>query len=176
MAATGLHCRTSACVCAPRSPITSNCDAFISRYFTADPVRTQFLAGRAVTRVCGGNHIGPGGQSVGGYYLRDSEMTCEVEEKKGVVHIRGEMTIYGAALLKEQFLTVAESQTKKCTVDLAEVSEIDTTGLQMLLIAHRDCVARGVKFALANPSGVVRETLDLLKINDLPVATRSVRP
>jgi len=103
-------------------------------------------------------------------------MTCEVEKKKGVVHIRGEMTIYGAALLKEQFLTVTASQTKKCTVDLAEVSEIDTTGLQMLLIAHRDCVARGVKFSLANPSGVVRETLDLLKINDLPVATRSVRP
>jgi len=103
-------------------------------------------------------------------------MNCEVRKKKGTLSIRGEMTIYGAALLKEPLFSAVRHESKACTIDLDEVSEFDTTGVQLLLMAQRDCVARGVKFTLANPSSVVRETLALLRLSALPVITRSAAP
>jgi anti-anti-sigma factor len=97
-------------------------------------------------------------------------MSCEVEERDGGVGIRGEMTIYGAAALKESLFAALAAQTDGCILDLADVSELDTTGLQILLMAERACTARGMPFALRNPSAIVRDTLALLRLRNLPVS------
>ena len=96
-------------------------------------------------------------------------MTCEVEKQDGALHIRGEMTIYGAATLKENLFAALEQETQLCILDLAQISEFDTTGMQMLLMAQRACVARGMSFAIANPSEIVREALDLVRSPQLTV-------
>jgi anti-anti-sigma regulatory factor len=57
---------------------------------------------------------------------------------------------------------------------LAGVSEFDTTGLQVLLMARKVCLSRGGTFTLANPSAAVRETLDLLRGHTLPVVEAAV--
>jgi anti-sigma B factor antagonist len=101
-------------------------------------------------------------------------MTCEVEKRDGLLRIRGEMTIYGAAALKGDLFAALEEEKGGCTLDLADVSELDTTGVQILLMAQRACVARGASFALANPSEIVRETLGLLRPRNLPVTTSEV--
>jgi anti-anti-sigma factor len=88
------------------------------------------------------------------------------------VGIRGEMTIYGAAALKESLFAALAAQTEGCTLDLADVSELDLTGVQILLMAQRACAARDLPFAVANPSDIVRETLALLRPQNFPV----VRP
>jgi anti-anti-sigma factor len=89
-------------------------------------------------------------------------MTCEVEMSAGVAHIRGEMTIYEAAALKALLFKALDSEPGHCAVDLAGVSELDTTGVQLLLLAQRTCAARGATFTLTNPSSVVRDTFELL--------------
>jgi len=97
-------------------------------------------------------------------------MTCEIEKRDGRLHIRGEMTIYGAAALKDDLFAALEAELEGCALDLAGVSEFDTTGLQILLMARKVCLSRGGSFSLANPSTAVRETLDLLRGHTLPIA------
>jgi anti-sigma B factor antagonist len=101
-------------------------------------------------------------------------MTCEIEKRDGQVHIRGEMTIYGAAALKDDLFSILEDQLDGCALDLAGVSEFDTTGLQILLMARNVCLSRGGSFSLANPSTAVQETLDLLRGHGLLVADACV--
>jgi len=101
-------------------------------------------------------------------------MTCEVEKRDGRIHIRGEMTIYGAAALKDDLFAALEAELDGCALDLAAVSEFDTTGLQILLMARKVCLSRGGSFALANPSTAVRETLDLLRGHTIPMAEADV--
>jgi anti-sigma B factor antagonist len=96
-------------------------------------------------------------------------MTCEIEKRDGRLHIRGEMTIYGAAALKDDLFAALEAELDGCALDLAGVSEFDTTGLQVLLMVRKACLLRGASFALANPSSAVRETLDLLRGHTLPI-------
>lgn len=90
-------------------------------------------------------------------------MTCEVEKLGDRVQIRGEMTIYDAALLKEKLFAALEGQPDVC-LDLSAVSELDTTGVQLLLLARHRSTARGAKFSVARPSDAVNEALGLLRI------------
>jgi anti-sigma B factor antagonist len=101
-------------------------------------------------------------------------MTCEIEKRDGRIYIRGEMTIYGAAALKDDLFAALEAQSDGCALDLAGVSEFDTTGLQILLMARKVCLSRGGSFALANASTAVCETLDLLRGHNLPLAEAAV--
>jgi anti-anti-sigma factor len=102
-------------------------------------------------------------------------MTCEVEVRGDFVQIRGEMTIYNAAAVKDELLA-ALGDPAGCRIDLAAVSEFDTTGLQLLLMAQRACVARGAPFSLMNPSATVREALELLQAKSLRIVSDSVSP
>lgn len=99
-------------------------------------------------------------------------MTCEVEKRDGLVHIRGEMTIYDAAAIQES-LFAAIGGAGDCCIALDAVSELDTTGIQLLLMAQRVCASRGGSFSLSNPSAVVREALGLLNLNSLSTAANS---
>lgn len=74
--------------------------------------------------------------------------------------IDGEATIYSVAELKAGFAALAPSCTK-VEIDLAGVTEIDTAGLQLMLMAKR-IEGRNVHFV--NHSDVV---LQLLEISNL---------
>lgn len=51
------------------------------------------------------------------------------------VNIRGELTIYSVAEVKEH-LALAMQQGEDVVVNLAEVTDVDTAGLQLLLLAR----------------------------------------
>jgi anti-anti-sigma factor len=97
-------------------------------------------------------------------------MTCEVEKLSGRVHIRGEMTIYDAALLKQKLFAALEGE-PHVHLDLSAVSEVDTTGVQLLLMAQATSVARAAKFSLLKPSEAISEALGLLRLGALIVST-----
>ena len=93
-------------------------------------------------------------------------MTFEVEKLGGLIRVRGEMTIYDATLIKDGLFAALQGESDVC-IDLSGVSEVDTTGLQVLLMVHRTCASRGVPFAVAHLSDVMRETLGLLRLGSL---------
>lgn len=78
--------------------------------------------------------------------------------------IEGELTIYRAAELKPVLLEAAAGEAP--AVDLSQVTEFDSAGLQLLLVAAREAQGRGKPLQLLAPSAPVREVLAMLDMAD----------
>jgi anti-sigma B factor antagonist len=78
--------------------------------------------------------------------------------------ISGEMTIYQAAGLMAELLAALEDCGGVLQIDLAEVTEFDSAGLQVLMLARRGALARGVELRLFAPSPAVVEVFGLLNV------------
>lgn len=76
----------------------------------------------------------------------------------------GELTIYRAAELREELLAALPVAPTSMEIDLAQVSEVDSAGVQLLIAARRAAQAQGAAFALVDPSAAVREVLDLFNL------------
>lgn len=79
--------------------------------------------------------------------------------------LHGPMTIAQAAALREQLLHALAGGTT--ALDLAEVSEFDSAGVQLLLAAQHSAATAGQAFGLCAASPVVREVLQLLGLQAL---------
>ena len=97
-------------------------------------------------------------------------MTRSRRASADVLRVQGEMTIYRAAELAQTCLGEPATQ-----IDLSEVTEIDTAGLQLLLVMNRVAVAAGRRLHVVNPSSCVRDVLALCNLTDLtaPVGAAS---
>ena len=79
------------------------------------------------------------------------------------LRIEGELTIYRAAELK-QTLLAAVAEHAAVEVDLSQVAEFDTAGLQLLLLAKREAGAAAHELRLVNHSPAVLEVLELFDL------------
>jgi anti-anti-sigma factor len=77
--------------------------------------------------------------------------------------IEGDMTIYRAVELKQILLDALE-QCVALDIDLSMVSELDTTGVQLLLLAQQTADDGKQTLRLLNHSAAVREVFDLLNL------------
>nr|WP_315397423.1 STAS domain-containing protein [uncultured Duganella sp.] len=79
------------------------------------------------------------------------------------IAIDGELTIYRAADIK---ITVLEALRKArvLEVDLAGVTELDTAGLQVLMLAKNTAAADGRELRLVNHSPAVVEIVEMLNL------------
>jgi anti-anti-sigma regulatory factor len=77
--------------------------------------------------------------------------------------LSNEATIYQAAALKTELLSILETKLP-ITLDLSEVKEFDTAGLQIILIAKQSSAQLGVNFTVANKTSVVSNTLNLMGV------------
>jgi anti-anti-sigma factor len=95
--------------------------------------------------------------------------------------IEGELTIVRAAALHAELLPLLERE-PSLDIDLSAVSEIDSAGLQLLLLAKRSTLAQGKELRLLGHSPVVLELLQLFNLSDyfgdsqLVVATDEAQP
>lgn len=82
--------------------------------------------------------------------------------KKTIHRLRpqGEITIYNAADMKTILLDTLQVH-NKIEIDLAEVSELDTAGVQLLVLARREADKADKSLSLITPSEVVQEMLNL---------------
>jgi anti-sigma B factor antagonist len=85
---------------------------------------------------------------------------CEQEGARCRLQIVGDMTIYTAAEQQQQLLDALATGTE-LEVDLSQVSELDTAGVQQLLCAAREATRLGKTLRLLAPNAVTREVLDL---------------
>jgi anti-anti-sigma factor len=80
-----------------------------------------------------------------------------------VMHIEGDMTIYQAADLKARLESLLQ-QPGPLEVDLSAVTEIDTTGVQLLMLAKRCALAAKKELHLVAHSQAVLEAFELLDL------------
>ena len=74
-----------------------------------------------------------------------------------------EMTIYQAQAQKAQLLA-ALAATEALDLDLAAVPEIDTAGLQLLLLLKREALQQGKQLTISGHSPAVRQTLEFCRL------------
>ncbi len=77
--------------------------------------------------------------------------------------IEGELTIYRAAELKAVLLSVINTH-PAVEVNLSAVSETDTAGVQLLMLAKRHAQQRGVRLSLCAHSPAVVDAFELLDL------------
>lgn len=90
----------------------------------------------------------------------------------------GEMTIYTAADNKAN-LAAALNGNKALEIDLSGVSEMDTAGLQLLILAKQEALQRGVDLHIRGHATAVVDVLDLCNMigffGDPVVMTSDIR-
>lgn len=95
-----------------------------------------------------------------------------LEPRENVLTLFGELTLNHAHELRER-LFGALSRNEALEVDLLNVTQIDTAGLQLLVLLHREALASGKPLRWLGFSLVVQdafELLDLAEIMGVPAA------
>lgn len=79
------------------------------------------------------------------------------------LQIEGEMTIFTAAQQKDALLAFLESD-DELEIDLSQVGELDTAGLQLLILIKRDAAQAGKTLRFALHSHAVLNVLELANL------------
>jgi ABC-type transporter Mla MlaB component len=77
------------------------------------------------------------------------------------VILDGELTVMVAAEQKASLLARLDAAVEGLDLDLAGITELDTAGVQVLLLMRREADAAGKSLDLVRPGGVVIEILAL---------------
>jgi len=98
-------------------------------------------------------------------------MTCAHERPVRRVEVEGDLTVYTAAAQKSRLLPALRAPYTLVELDLVQVCEIDTAGVQLLLLGCNIALMMGGALRLVNPSPAVRAVLELLMLD--PVFARA---
>lgn len=82
----------------------------------------------------------------------------------GVLRLDPELTIYNAAAVRTQLLA-ALAVHPRLTLDLGDVCEFDSSGLQLLVAAARQAKARGAELAFTGHGPAVCDAFNLLGLD-----------
>jgi anti-sigma B factor antagonist len=80
------------------------------------------------------------------------------------LRIESDLTIYTVVEWKETLLSALE-RSSALSIDLSAVRELDTAGLQLLLLAGREAQRAGKSITLVAPSTVVAEVVQLCNLD-----------
>lgn len=101
----------------------------------------------------------------------------EAQTSPPALAISGEFTIFTAADLKPRLLhAVIDAESEDVDIDLSEVSEIDSAGLQLMVMTKREALARGKNVRFVRHSDPVLDLVDLCDLSGFfgdPVLIRS---
>jgi anti-anti-sigma factor len=94
-------------------------------------------------------------------------MNISVKKRKGShrVEIDGEMNIYSAVTLKEELACTVE-EANEIDLALGKVTEIDTSGVQILIALKREADAAGKALRITSVSQQVTSVIRLLNLED----------
>jgi anti-sigma B factor antagonist len=81
------------------------------------------------------------------------------------LRLAGELTVQTAAEQKTLLLAALETA-DGIAVDLSDIAEVDTAGLQLLLLLRREAAQLGKAFRLLTPSEPVLEVLRIAHLDD----------
>lgn len=86
------------------------------------------------------------------------------EESPGKLTLGGELSIYEAAALKDALLAKLWAN-EALDIDLAEVIELDSAGVQIMLLLHREAKAAGKRLHWHRHSPAASRVLNLLNLS-----------
>lgn len=102
--------------------------------------------------------------------MTPDELRTRTEALDGttVVSVRGEVDLVSADQLR-RVLDEALQDSARVTLDLTELTFIDSSGLSALVEAHRKARDAGGTFTLRHPTPMLRRLLDITRLDTLLV-------
>jgi anti-sigma B factor antagonist len=84
-----------------------------------------------------------------------------------VVELEGDVDVSGAPMLRDLLAGLIVAPGARVLLDLSHVKFIDSSGVGILVTAHRKAAESGTAFGLASPSGTVARVFELTRTNRL---------
>jgi anti-anti-sigma factor len=81
------------------------------------------------------------------------------------IAIEGELTIFTAAELKQRLIAALTTGSIEVEVDLSQVSEIDSAGIQLMVAAKREASARNLALRFTSHSSAVFNLIELYDLS-----------
>ena len=98
--------------------------------------------------------------------LDQLRITVEPGDDRDVVHLDGELDPHTAPLLKQEVDRLAEGGSTHVVLDLSRLAFIDSSGLRVVISAHRDMADRGGQLTLRSPSDTAQRLLEITGLVD----------
>jgi anti-anti-sigma factor len=87
----------------------------------------------------------------------------EEQKRKCKAYIEGEMTIYTAMELKEKLLPIIQDS-RELEINLSKVNEIDSAGVQLLMLAKKNRCISNYALNLTDHSSAVLDVFELMNL------------
>ena len=95
------------------------------------------------------------------------EYQIRTEDSVTVLELNGDLDVSSAPLLQAALQELIDRGGQHVIVDLSQVPFMDSSGLGVLVAAHRRIRATGGQFALANPAPALQKVFELTRTNRL---------
>jgi anti-anti-sigma factor len=95
------------------------------------------------------------------------EYTVDESDGVRVVHLQGPIDVSGAMALRDLLGQQIDSPAARVLLDLEGVTLIDSSGIGILVTAHRRADGQGARFALAAARDTVGRVFELTRTNKL---------
>jgi anti-anti-sigma factor len=105
--------------------------------------------------------------------LDQLRITIEKEDGRDVLHLDGELDPHTAPLLKQQVDELAAGGSLDIVLDLSRLAFIDSSGLRVVISAHREMADRGGQLTLQSPSDTAQRLLEITGLVDHITIVRS---
>jgi len=93
--------------------------------------------------------------------LDQLRLRVERGDDQDVVWLDGELDPHTAPLLKSEVDRLAADGSTQIVLDLSNLQFIDSSGLRVVISAHRDMADRGGSLSLRSPSETARRLLEI---------------
>jgi anti-sigma B factor antagonist len=87
--------------------------------------------------------------------------------ERGVIRIRGELDLAAAPILRREVGATLGRPIAALTLDLRDLSFLDSSGLHCLVHAHDDAVERQVEFELASVPHHARRIINVTGLSEM---------
>jgi anti-anti-sigma factor len=105
--------------------------------------------------------------------LDQLRITAESAEGRDILHLDGELDPHTAPLLKQEVDRLAEAGSLHVVLDLSRLAFIDSSGLRVVISAHREMADRGGQLTLRSPSETAQRLLEITGLVDHITIVRS---
>lgn len=92
------------------------------------------------------------------------EAQINVEGETVNVSLSGDLTIYEAESIRKGIMDAVFTNGEKLEINLSSVDEIDTCGMQVLMLAKRECEKLDKELILQSHSPAVLELMDVFHL------------
>jgi anti-anti-sigma factor len=94
-------------------------------------------------------------------------LDVRIDDRAVVIALRGELDPHTAPELRAAMDAAVTDETEVLVFDLGGLVFLDSSGLRVIIAAHRELTGRGGRFVLRAPSDTTRRILDITGLTDL---------